>query len=89
MERCTNIRDLEEYEKAEERLREAIKGYEIEFGEEQSMLSGLEGWKYGQTPLWWAAENGHEAVVKLLLETGKVEADLKDKSRSDAALAGC
>jgi ankyrin repeat protein len=24
--------------------------------------------KYGQTPLSWAAERGHEAVVKLLLE---------------------
>jgi ankyrin repeat protein len=23
---------------------------------------------YGQTPLAWAAENGHKAVVKLLLE---------------------
>jgi ankyrin repeat protein len=22
--------------------------------------------KYGRTPLWWAAGNGHEAVVKLL-----------------------
>ena len=28
--------------------------------------------QYGQTPLWWAAEKGHDAVFKLLLETGKV-----------------
>jgi ankyrin repeat protein len=26
--------------------------------------------RYGQTPLWWAAEKGHEAVVKLLLNKG-------------------
>ena len=43
---------------------------------------------YGQTPLSWAAENGHEAVVKLLLEKG---ADLESKDRlwSDAAVVGC
>jgi ankyrin repeat protein len=34
---------------------------------------------YGRTPLSWAAGNGHEAVVKLLLEKG-VELETKDKS---------
>jgi hypothetical protein len=33
---------------------------------------------YGRTPLWRAAENGHEAVVKLLLATGKVGAGSMD-----------
>jgi ankyrin repeat protein len=28
-------------------------------------------------PLWWAAENGHEAVVKLLLDKDGVDPDSK------------
>ena len=43
---------------------------------------------YGQTPLSWAAEKGHEAVVKLLLEKG-AELESKDTRWSDAAVVGC
>ena len=32
----------------------------------------------GRTLLWQAAEKGHEAMVKLLLSTGKVDVDAKD-----------
>jgi ankyrin repeat domain-containing protein 50 len=35
--------------------------------------------EYSQTPLSWAAEKGHEAVVKLLLATGKADVDSKDR----------
>ena len=42
---------------------------------------------YGQTPLSWAAGNGHEAVIKLLLATGKVDVDSKDKYFSQTPLS--
>ncbi len=34
--------------------------------------------KYSWTPLLWAADNGHEAVVKLLLAKDGVDQDSKD-----------
>ena len=39
----------------------------------------LKDTRYRRTPLSWAAENGHEGVVKLLLETGKVDPDSRDE----------
>jgi ankyrin repeat protein len=34
--------------------------------------------EFRRSALWWAVNHGHEGVAKLLLETGKVEADSKD-----------
>ena len=34
----------------------------------------------GRTPLSWAAVNRHEAVIKLLLATEKVDINSKDKN---------
>jgi ankyrin repeat protein len=89
------LEDLEEYKGAEERLQEAIESYEIALGEEDlhilksqysrtPLLCAAWNW-YGavvnvRTLLLLAARGGHKAVVKLLLETGKVDVDSKDKS---------
>jgi hypothetical protein len=76
--------DLGEYEKAEERLREAIEGYEIAFGEEHPHTPKSQ---YGRTPLSWAAGNGYDTVVDLLLTKDGINPDLKDSQSGRAPLS--
>jgi ankyrin repeat protein len=41
------------------------------------------GDKDSRTPLWWAAENSQEAVVKMLLDIGNIDVDYHaDRTRS-------
>jgi ankyrin repeat protein len=58
----------------------------VYFGLREAMIALIESGyyldlkdSYGRTPLSWAAASGEEAVAKLLLGTGKVDAGSKDK----------
>jgi hypothetical protein len=76
--------DVEEYEKAEKKLREAIEGYEIAFGEEHSYTLKSQ---YGLTPLSWAAGNGYDAIVNQLLAKDSINPDLKDRQYGQTPLS--
>jgi hypothetical protein len=69
--------DLREYNKADERVLEAISGYAVAFGKD--ILPRLR-YQYGRTLFSFVAGEGHEVIVNLLLESVQVEADLKDAS---------
>ncbi|KAL5332078.1 hypothetical protein ACEPPN_001622 [Leptodophora sp. 'Broadleaf-Isolate-01'] len=75
--------DFEEYERAEERIREAIEGYEVVFGEEHPHLLRSQ---YGRTPLTWAAGNGYDTVADRLLKHS-IDPDLKDSQSGRAPLS--
>jgi ankyrin repeat protein len=80
--------DIGKYEKAEEKFREALQGYEIAVRKgrlhdrvaHQLSLADLDlmNSQYRRPPLSWAAEGGHEAVVELLLRTGEADVNPKD-----------
>jgi ankyrin repeat protein len=76
--------DLKEYGKAEERLREAIKGYEMVKGEEHLYMLKSQ---YGLTPLSWVAGNGYDTAVKLLLAKDSIDPDLQDSQYSRTPLS--
>ena len=69
------LEDAEEHTKAQERFQEAIKGYKKAVGEEYPYTLTCQ---YSQTPLSWAAGNGCNAIVKLLLAKDSVDPDLKE-----------
>jgi hypothetical protein len=76
--------DLEEFDKAEERLREAIEGYEKEFGKEYPHTLKAQ---YGRTPLSWAAGNGYDKLINRLLSKASVDSDLKNSKSGRTPLS--
>jgi ankyrin repeat protein len=70
------LEDLEEYKEADIRLQKAIESYEIVLGKESSYFLKSH---YGLTPLLWAAGNGYNAVVNILLSKYSTDPDLKNR----------
>jgi ankyrin repeat protein len=62
---------------AEEMYQRVLQGYKKALGLDNTPTPYTVN--NGRTPLLWATQNGYEAVVKLLLATGKVQVDFKDK----------
>ena len=76
--------DSEDYEMARTRFREVIESYETAFREENPyMLKG----KYGLTPLLWAARNGYDDIVNVLLAKDSIDLDLEDSQYGQTSLS--
>ncbi|XP_014555772.1 hypothetical protein COCVIDRAFT_64178, partial [Bipolaris victoriae FI3] len=78
------LADVRKSKKARKRLQEAVMGYETAFGIQHSDKLETE---YDLTPLSWAAKNGHDAVVRLLLAKDDVDPDMKDSQSNRTPLS--
>jgi hypothetical protein len=84
--------DLKEHEKAGEILKEVIEHCEMAFGERYETAFGEQDSytlrsQYGQTPLLWAAGNGYNAMVTLLLANNDIDPDLKNSQYRQTPLS--
>jgi hypothetical protein len=79
--------DLEEFEKADEMLQEAIKGYEIAFKQELVEHLHTSKGQCGRAPLSWAAGNGYDTVVDRLLTKASMDSNLKDSQSGRTPLS--
>lgn len=78
------LADVRKSKKARKRLQEAVMGYETAFGIQHSDELETE---HDLTPLSWAAKNGHDAVVHLLLAKDDVDPDMKDSQSNRTPLS--
>ncbi|KAF9781969.1 hypothetical protein IL306_012090, partial [Fusarium sp. DS 682] len=56
-----------------------------EYGQSGALVDIQDSW--GRSPLSWAAEKGNEAVVKMLLDTGKVDVNSRDTQHGRSPLS--
>jgi ankyrin repeat protein len=66
---------------ASEHGHKVIVGYLIENGIDVNQQD-----KYGQTALWWASENGHKEIVKLLLDHKEIKVNQQDEDGRSALM---
>lgn len=78
------LEDLEEHKTARQMLKEATDGYKKVVGEDYPYTPES---RYSQAPLSWAAGNGCNTIVTLLLTKHNVDPDLKESHSGLTALS--